>query len=47
MNTCPICTNPVDTNTEAHVTGADGQTYHADCYSAQADTPVDLPPIEG
>ena len=36
--TCPICGQPVDTNTESHVTAADGTVYHADCYSAQTDS---------
>jgi hypothetical protein len=35
---CPVCNNPVDTNTEAHVIGSDGAVYHAQCYDAHSDT---------
>jgi hypothetical protein len=43
MHTCPICQQPVDTSTQAHVVGADGRVYHPDCYTAEADQPANPP----
>jgi hypothetical protein len=36
--TCPACNQAVDTTTEAHVSTAEGEVFHAECYDAQVDT---------
>jgi hypothetical protein len=35
MEICPVCVLPVDVSTEAHVIGANGETFHAECYNKE------------
>lgn len=43
--TCPVCNQPVDINTEAHITEQDGMVTHHVCSVPQVEPPVEPDPI--